>query len=471
MQSPLGGTAFMDQSPLAAQPAAAPALAPQAPAPQPAAPERPPSVRPRPAAPDFEFAPKPPAGEGNTCSRCGTLNPEVNRFCLSCGAQLHHSKPALASPVVDFAAPPAPTPQNVTCGRCKGSNQPSMRFCQYCGASLAGNDATRPDSPEARQAAAEAFDQMRQPAPPPMPAPVPQPAPAYGSPQPVATAPHPQPIAGHPLMPAPLPAPQPVPSPQPIPVPQPQASIEPQPVAAHASAASVSPSTGVARGKLVVIAQDGSPGREYPIFDDQVDIGRQEGAIVLPNDPYVSPRHARVMHRDGHFFIRDLGSVNGVYVRLTKSESLRNADLLLVGLEVLRFEIVSEAEKGLGQAAERGTQIFGSPAAPRFARLCQKTVEGVTRDVYHLTREQTVIGRESGDIVFTGDPFMSRRHAGITREPSGRDFSLRDLGSSNGTYLAIRGEQQLADGDHVRIGQHLFRLEILSGSRQDRREF
>lgn len=446
----------MDQSPLAHV----------TPAP---APERPPSVRPRPAAPDFEFAPKAPAGEGNTCSRCGTLNPEVNRFCLSCGAQLHHSKPALASPVVDFAPPPQAPTQHTICGRCKGSNQPNMRFCQYCGAALSGNDATRPDSPEARQAAAAAFEQIQQSvsaAAPPTPAPL-APAPVYSAPAPHPLSGAPQPIA-HPAPAHPVPVPDPIPAPQPVASPQPHAPppvpVAPAPVAAPREA------TRHARGKLVVIAQDGSPGREYPIFEDQVDIGRQEGAIVLPNDPYVSPRHARVMFRDGRFFIRDLGSVNGVYVRLTGTETLRNADLLLVGLEVLRFEIVSEAEKGLGQAAERGTQIFGSPAAPRFARLCQKTVEGVTRDVYHLTREQTVIGRESGDIVFTGDPFMSRRHAGITREPSGRDFSLRDLGSSNGTYLGIRGEQQLEDGDHVRIGQHLFRLEILSGSRPHGRE-
>lgn len=226
-----------------------------------------------------------------------------------------------------------------------------------------------------------------------------------------------------------------------------------------------SPTPGAGTGikyaaKLVVIAQDGSPGREYVLESDQVDVGRQEGTIVLPNDPYVSPRHARVYQRDGRFFLRDLGAINGVYVRLRKPETLRNADLLLIGLEVLRFEIVSDAEKGLGQAAERGTQIFGSPSAPRFARLCQRTVEGVTRDVFHLSREETVLGRESGDIVFTTDPFMSRRHASISRNTAGNEFTLRDLGSSNGTYLAVRGEHELEDGDHVRIGQHLFRLDI-----------
>jgi pSer/pThr/pTyr-binding forkhead associated (FHA) protein len=132
----------------------------------------------------------------------------------------------------------------------------------------------------------------------------------------------------------------------------------------------------------------------------------------------------------------------------------------LIGLEVLRFEIVSDSEKGFGPAVDKGTQVFGSPSSPRFARLCQRTVEGVTRDVFHICSNEVTIGRESGDIVFTADPFMSRRHAAIARNPADGSFALRDLGSSNGTYLAIRGEVELAHGDHVRIGQHLFRLDV-----------
>jgi pSer/pThr/pTyr-binding forkhead associated (FHA) protein len=54
---------------------------------------------------------------------------------------------------------------------------------------------------------------------------------------------------------------------------------------------------------------------------------------------------------------------------------------------------------------------------------------------------------------------MSRRHAQLTRVPEDGSFVLRDLESSNGTYLAIRGEVPLEFGDHVRIGQHLFRLD------------
>lgn len=212
--------------------------------------------------------------------------------------------------------------------------------------------------------------------------------------------------------------------------------------------------------RLVVISQDGSAGREYRLSGEQTDVGHDEGGVVLADDPYVSPRHARIIRRDGSVFVRDLGSVNGVYVRLRRAHRLQNADLVLLGLQVLRFETVSDGEQGLGAAEEQGTRVFGCPTTPRYARLCQRTVEGVSRDVYYLTRNQVVLGREHGDIVFSNDAFMSRRHAVIARDPENQQFMLRDLGSSNGTYIAIRKEQELREGDHVRIGQHLFRLDI-----------
>jgi pSer/pThr/pTyr-binding forkhead associated (FHA) protein len=73
---------------------------------------------------------------------------------------------------------------------------------------------------------------------------------------------------------------------------------------------------------------------------------------------------------------------------------------------------------------------------------------------------ETVLGRESGDIVFTEDPFLSRRHAAIKYDQAQKRFTLADLGSSNGTFLQIREEVHLKDGDCFRIGQQLFRIDL-----------
>ena len=106
-------------------------------------------------------------------------------------------------------------------------------------------------------------------------------------------------------------------------------------------------------------------------------------------------------------------------------------------------------------------RIDSCVSATRRARLCQRTVEGVIRDVYHLVADETTIGRETGDVVFTSDPFMSRRHAAIQWDEEAQEYILTDLNSSNGTYLAIRDDVRLEHGDYIRLGQHLFRVDLL----------
>lgn len=211
--------------------------------------------------------------------------------------------------------------------------------------------------------------------------------------------------------------------------------------------------------RLVTLLKDGSEGRSIPLTDHDADIGGSEGDITFPDDPYLSPRHARIACRAGNYTLRDLDSVNGVFVRLREPVEVRDRDVVLIGQQVLRFELLGDGELPLGPASQRGVLVFGTPEAARFARLVQYTTEGVGRDVHYLFRDETVIGRENGDIVFTDDPFLSRRHAALRVDHAASRFTLHDLGSSNGTAIRIRGEHVLRDGDQFRIGRHLFRFE------------
>src|SRR5260370_33548796 len=106
-----------------------------------------------------------------------------------------------------------------------------------------------------------------------------------------------------------------------------------------------------------------------------------------------------------------MGSLNGVSLRLRKPHALQDGDLLLVGLQVRRFEAVRDAEQGFGPATQHGTLLFRFPMLPRYGRLSERTVEGVTRNTFYLHRDGTIIGRESADTAFTADPFMARRRA------------------------------------------------------------
>ncbi|MCB9709139.1 MAG: FHA domain-containing protein [Myxococcales bacterium] len=209
---------------------------------------------------------------------------------------------------------------------------------------------------------------------------------------------------------------------------------------------------------LVCLQANGADGEIIELSRDQVDIGRHEGDVIFSDDPFLSIRHARLSRRDGAYYLVDLDSVNGVYIRITDPTALTHGDTILIGQQVLRFEMVSD-NGPLGAAFQQGVKIFGTPEVFRAARLVQYTTEGVGRDTYTIYRDETVLGRENGDIVFTDDPFLSRRHAAIVRDKATNGFSLHDLGSSNGTGLRIRIEHKLRPGDQIRMGRQLFRFE------------
>ena len=390
----------------------------------------------------------------------------------------------VGSPVLDIASSGAAPARLIACARCHGNCVAGSRFCKFCGAPL--EEAAPPPPAPASHPAART--------PPPVPVRSITPAlniasmraPAEATRPLVDDAPQSTPegsAASKPIMPpeprfpasraevAPSDAgsrPRPEPPVEPgrraeisvlagSPIPAEPTNLPPQ----RAVRDGVRRETGRKHaGRLVVIVEDGSEGRSFSLADGQLDIGRTDGDIVLEDDHYVSPRHARLRFLDGQWILRDLDSTNHVYLRIRKPQPLRDGDLLLLGLEVLQFQTVSDGERGLGHAMQHGTLLFGSPATPRRARLCQRTVEGVVRDVFHLFRDETVIGRETGDIVFTADPFLSRRHAALRRSATSGEFSLLDLDSSNGTFIAIQGEVSLANGDFLRIGQHLFRVDL-----------
>jgi pSer/pThr/pTyr-binding forkhead associated (FHA) protein len=209
--------------------------------------------------------------------------------------------------------------------------------------------------------------------------------------------------------------------------------------------------------RLVVVHRDGTDGIAYNLLGDQIDIGRTEGDLLF-EDPHLAPRHARVVASLTGRVLTPLESRNGIYVRLRGPIDLQDGDHLLVGKQVLKFELLTDAERSLRPALEHGVVVFGTPVRPPWARLRQITPAAVTRDVFHLTRPDVILGRETADLVFSDDEFMSRRHAQISFR-NGRGH-LEDLGSSNGTFLRLRGPHGLISGDLIRLGDELLRFEI-----------
>ena len=108
-------------------------------------------------------------------------------------------------------------------------------------------------------------------------------------------------------------------------------------VAAIAAAKRSGPARGTLNtgGRLVSLVD----GKEYPIPEAGITIGRDASAEIVVAQTSVSRRHAQVIPGGGGYVVNDL-STNGVFVngeKATSGQTLSRADVIRVGTEEFRF--------------------------------------------------------------------------------------------------------------------------------------
>ncbi|HEX8953383.1 MAG TPA: FHA domain-containing protein, partial [Polyangia bacterium] len=217
------------------------------------------------------------------------------------------------------------------------------------------------------------------------------------------------------------------------------------------SARAAAPSTASAvQGRLVLIRPDGTEGGVHPLVDGENVIGRGLGPL-FDADGYLSPRHAEIVLNAAGGVVRDTGSLNGVYVKLSDEEELVDGDIFRIGQELLRFDAIAPPVP-----LEDGTDVMGSPNPGYWGRLALIVGRDQDGSAFPLFGDSVTLGRERGDILFPEDGYVSGQHARVTMR-DGR-FYLEDLNSSNGTFVRVRGERAIKPGAAILMGQQLFRI-------------
>jgi len=221
----------------------------------------------------------------------------------------------------------------------------------------------------------------------------------------------------------------------------------------------VRPTSGVARARLVIILEDGADGASLDLTGESTILGREGADLNFAHDDFLAPRHADFFFKGGQLHIKSLKSTNGVFLQVHQEVELESGDVFRIGQQLLVFESLAlvTAESPVVETKDQ-TMRLGSPIPEgAWGRLGQLIAPETMGSVYLLGGTEVYLGRERGDITFPGDGFVSGLHAVITHR-AGR-FYLKDLGSSNGTYLRLTKPMPVKRGTLVLAGQQLFRVD------------
>jgi pSer/pThr/pTyr-binding forkhead associated (FHA) protein len=207
---------------------------------------------------------------------------------------------------------------------------------------------------------------------------------------------------------------------------------------------------------LTALRADGTEAGNFALPDaPTVTVGRDTGSIFA-GDSYLSPKHATFSRRGGGLFIKDEGSLNGVYLKLIPHDPwpLQYNDVFRIGQEIVRIEEL----KGQAKSPD-GVERFGSPAHGYIGRLALVIGRDTTGNAFPIPERGVHLGRERGDILFSEDGYVSGLHCRVAPGPDGH-VQLTDVGSSNGTFIRLRKEHPLTPGDILLMGQQLFRVDF-----------
>jgi pSer/pThr/pTyr-binding forkhead associated (FHA) protein len=206
------------------------------------------------------------------------------------------------------------------------------------------------------------------------------------------------------------------------------------------------------RVSLRVVRADGGTESVVAMQRDMLTCGRQAD-LSLPDDPFVLPVQVRFFFSGPRLAVEDVGGANGVFVRLRQERELSTGAELRVGRQRLVLEPVPSAAVGAGN-----TQVWGSPDAGYRFRLVQMLEGGMRGAAFPLKEGENLLGREVGDLTFPTDGFVSGRHALLTVRQE--RLVVRDVGSSNGTFVRVIAPSFVEHGDQFLIGRQLLRVEL-----------
>ena len=180
---------------------------------------------------------------------------------------------------------------------------------------------------------------------------------------------------------------------------------------------------------------------EVPLTNRPVSLGRSDEADHPLPTKTASRIHAQVFPRERAWWVEDLGSSNGTLVngnKIAKPMPLVSGDEITVGDVKLTFE---------GEAP----QLKGPPdhLIARIVYQGDKSKPAVEA----LIRDRITIGRKPDNSLQIENKAISGNHCEIINKQGA--YFLRDLGSSNGTYISGKSvtDHTLRNGDVLMLGK------------------
>lgn len=229
--------------------------------------------------------------------------------------------------------------------------------------------------------------------------------------------------------------------------------------------------------RLVITVGPGA-GKSFDLHQKDVVIGRSAAADLVVAHPEVSQRHAKIVFKDGVYFVTDLDSSNGTFLKgkpVLGLQELADGDEIFLGpnisllfslvpvkIESLEQLLVSAPGAPPAEISKTMLDVEGGQGAALLSALAVPpslvvTVAGQEPQEYVLTKERITLGRAEDNDIVVSSMIVSRHHAVLTLTSGGYEvqvlFGATNTLTCQGRPIADR--RLLAHGDILRLDSEI----------------
>jgi DNA-binding NtrC family response regulator len=195
---------------------------------------------------------------------------------------------------------------------------------------------------------------------------------------------------------------------------------------------------------------------KYFLTKDSTTIGRSGQNDITLSDAGISRIHMSIIRKDDKYYATDK-STNGTFVNDEKitTKEIKPNDLIRIGEWTILVQESSRSEGATTQVSDRDpTRVLSYLPDQGVVTLEKGVLEvlGPDRKFYTINKSIFSIGKSKSNDIVINDEFVSASHCKI--ETRGGVFTLKDLESTNGTFLNDKKvlETVLQPNSTIRVG-------------------
>jgi hypothetical protein len=199
--------------------------------------------------------------------------------------------------------------------------------------------------------------------------------------------------------------------------------------------------------KFTTLSETNSEAPSFTVTRAGAKIGRDPtNEVSVPSDTRLAHiGHSFIEHQGGSFYLLDGGYDFSASIRIS------------VGTRKKEWRMMEKARFSVGNS------VFESKGSNSEGNLVLEVIEGPLKGERRVvSKSGASLGRSSENVIAIPDRELSRKHSRVEYETTQQDFFVRDIGSTNGTYMQLVGPYggrfKLSINDHILVGRTGFSI-------------